>query len=170
MTRRWRGRKTVLAMGLTAAVLAGTMLAAPSREGAMLRLSTSDGSVLARVPLPEDRTFSLRYRNSLYRTLAEERFEVTDDGRLSLLDLAAEQLAVLEEYYAIDRRASRGAAGELAWSAEPGLAVIERQLRVAATDLGERTLLVEGAPPLELWRLVDDRSPTIILEAASSDG
>lgn len=46
----------------------------------------------------------------------------------------------------------------------PPLPVEERALLVAATDLGERTLLVDGASPLELWRLVDDAQPTVRIE------
>jgi hypothetical protein len=36
-------------------------------------------------------------------------------------------------------------------------------LSIAATDLGERTLLVPGEPPLELWRLVGDGDPFVVL-------
>jgi hypothetical protein len=39
-------------------------------------------------------------------------------------------------------------------------------LIVAGTDLGQRTLLVDGAAPVALWRLVDDRSPSVELRAS----
>jgi hypothetical protein len=120
---------------------------------------------LATVPLAADRAFSLRYRNSLYGTLAEERFIVTGDGQLRLVELAADQLAVLEEYYAIRAPARRDAgAGGRAWSADPAHVPVIAELRVAATDRGERTLLVAGQSPVDLTRFVTDAAPTVIVE------
>ena len=46
-------------------------------------------------------------RNSIYGTLAEERYRVHEDGRFELVEIAAEQLAVLEEYYAVPGRPAR---------------------------------------------------------------
>jgi hypothetical protein len=134
----------------------------------MLRVTTDDGRLLATIQLPADGEFALRYRNSLYGTLAEEYFAATPDGLLRLIGLAAEQLAVLEEYYEIDGAASRTAAhSSMRWRATPAQSVLERQLRVAATDLGRRTLVVDGATPIDLWRLVDDARPVVVLEVAS---
>lgn len=163
MLSRWRGRRAVLAI-VAAAVLLGAAAAVALGGGSSpaVRVLLPDGRVVARVPLPDGGTFALRYRNSLYGTLAEERFTVTADGRIRLAGLEAEQLAVLEEYYAVDSPA-RPAPG-LGWMALPARTPVERVLRVAATDLGERTLLVDGTEPLELWRLVDDASPTVLLE------
>ena len=59
-----------------------------------------DGHLIARVELRGD-TFAVGYRNSVYTTLAEERYRVLPDGRFELVELAAEQIAVLEEYYAV---------------------------------------------------------------------
>ena len=56
----------------------------------------------------------MSYRNSVYGTLAEERYRVAADGRFALVELAADQLAVLEEYYAVPgpvRRAPYRTAG-----------------------------------------------------------
>lgn len=164
MRNRWRGRSAALAV--VAAVLALMMAAAAvggiSRPA--LRVSLPDGTVLATLTLPDDRTLSLRYRNSLYGTIAEERFTIVDDGRLRLTQLAAEQLAVLEEYYAIDTPARRAGAGELGWQADPAHSPVIGTLRVAATDRGERTLHVAGHEPVELWRFVDDAAPSVLLE------
>jgi hypothetical protein len=113
--------------------------------------------VIARVALPESGEFALRYRNSLYRSIAEERFNVTDDGRIMLTALAADELAVLEEYYAIDEPAIEAGGGARQWVAPPAQTVELRSLRVAA-------LLVKGHPPMELWRFVDDADPSVLLE------
>lgn len=126
-------------------------------------ISRPDGVPLLRVPLPPDGSFSLRYRNSLYGSLAEERFVIADEGRLDLVELRADELAVLEEYYAINEAASPSG-GTRAWAAAPAHRPTIHRLRVAATDLGERTLLVAGREPLELWRLVDDAEPSVIIE------
>ena len=120
-----------------------------------------DGTVLARVPLAAARNFEMQYRNSLYGTLAREGFEVTDGDSFRLHELRAQQLAVLEEYYAVDAAPERGAADW--WSAPPAYELELDELRVAATDLGQRTLLVSGQPPIELWRLADDAAPTVVI-------
>ena len=161
---RWRGRAgglTIAAFGLALLGAAATV----AGSGPALVVRAPDGSTLARVELPADGSFALRYRNSLYGSLVEERFVVAADGRMRLTRLAADELAVLEEYYAIDRPAERGpAAGTRAWEGEPALAFEEDAILIAASDIGERTLLVDGAPALELWRLVDDAAPSVRLE------
>ena len=163
MPMQWRGRSAALAVALpilafvAVAGSAGLGLADPA-----LNVTRADGSILERVSLPADGSFTLRYRNSLYGTLAEERFVIGEGGRIELVELGAEQLAVLEEYYAIDEAASRGADG--AWSASPAHVPETTSLRIAATDLGQRTLLVDGHSPIELWRLVDDANPTVVIE------
>ncbi|HUF06394.1 MAG TPA: hypothetical protein VMP86_03285, partial [Candidatus Binatia bacterium] len=101
------------------------------------------------------------YRNSLYGTLAEERFVTREDGRFALDRLSAEQLAVLEEYYAVETRPIATDHGW--WHAPPAYELEVEELRVAATDLGRRTLLVDGRPPVDLWRLVSDSSPSIVI-------
>jgi hypothetical protein len=111
-----------------------------------------------------DAEFTLRYRNSVYRSVAEERYTVGLDGRIHLAGLAADELAVLEEYYAIDDPARRTTAGARNWVASPARRVVLRDLTVAATDLGRRALIVEGRPPLDLWRLVEDTAPSVLLE------
>jgi hypothetical protein len=150
-----------------AAVLALSIAAAAAGGGGSrqtLQVSLPEGTVLATIPLPDDGTVALRYRNSLYGTTAEERFTVTGDGRLRLSMLRAEQLAVLEEYYAIDAPARRIGADGFLWEADPARTPVISALRVAATDRGERTLHVAGHGPVELWRFVDDAAPSVVLE------
>jgi hypothetical protein len=167
VARRRRGRSTVLA----GAVLLTAALALPAALGAdrdwtaptwRLVVIDAGGATVARAELADGR-FALRYRNSVYGSLAEERFALADNGRIVLDGLAADEPAVLGEYYGAraPRRAGEGAA--LRWEAAPPHALVIEQLPVAATDLGERTLLVDGLPPVALWRLVDDFAPGVTL-------
>lgn len=157
----WRGRRAGLAV-VTAFVAGaiGPSAAGGGGHGTVL-VSDPDGRVLASVPLGDDGTFSLRYRNSLYGTLATERFVALEDGGFALNRLSAQQIAVLEEYYAVG--SGPVAIGEGWWSAEPAYELELEQLRVAATDLGVRTLLVGGEAPVDLWRLVDDAAPSVVI-------
>ncbi len=84
---------------------------------------------------------------------------MVSDSRFRLAELAAEQLAVLEEYYAVSEGPVRAAPGY--WRAPPDDDLEFDRLTVAATDLGQRTLLVRGQPPLALWRLVEDAAPMV---------
>lgn len=166
MTDRWRGRAAGLAVAITIAGVAGiAAVQATARASPTLVARDASGEVIARLALP-DGEFTLRYRNSLYRSLAEERFALGDDGRFRLVTLAADELAVLEEYYEIDGEATPTDGGPRRWQAAPGQTVELTTLRVAATDLGQRTIVVEGEPPIELWRLVDDADPSVLLEVA----
>jgi hypothetical protein len=162
---RPRGRAAGLAVAAVAGLLLAVAILIAGRDpaGPALTVRDADGVLLARVPLPSGRRFALRYRNSLYGTLAEEPFVVADRGRMRLVELAADQLAILEEYYAVSEPAVRAPPGSgRAWSAPPARAVVLDELNIAATDLGQRTLLVADRPPLHLWRLVD-ADPTVVL-------
>lgn len=145
----------MLACGLIAGSTAG------AREGHSIVVTDDAGRVLARLLLDESQAFSLRYRNSLYGTLAEERFTV-DSGRFRLEALAAEQLAVLEEYYSVDEAPILAATQW--YHAPPAYELELERLTVAATDLGERTILVDGHAPVRLWTLAADASPFVHVE------
>ena len=126
-----------------------------------------DGDVLARVPLHGGR-FAVSYRNSIYGTLAEERYDILPDGRFRLVQIAADQVAVLEEYYAVPgapRRAPGPDPREWTVPPDPARPAVFETLSIAATDLGERTVHVPGEPPLQLWRLVEDAEPFVVLDA-----
>ncbi|MGH8775654.1 MAG: hypothetical protein ACRDWI_10920 [Jiangellaceae bacterium] len=164
MTGRWRGRGAALVLVIALAavpVAAGVDAGAGDRR--VLVVSDPGGRTLARVPLCDDAAFTLRYRNSVYGTLAEERFVVADDGGFELRELAAEQLAVLEEYYGVSEQPMLVAREW--WRAPPAYELELDRLTVAATDLGRRTLLVAGQPPLLLWHLVEDAAPSVVIEA-----
>jgi hypothetical protein len=171
MWRRRRGGSTglavavfILAVALTVSLAA--VVAGRDRATAGWRLVVRDpeGVTLAHADLADGR-FALRYRNSVYGSRAEERFAIGDDGRIHLVGLAADEVAVLGEYYAA--RAPRAAAeGDVfRWEAPPTNPVALERLLVAATDLGERTLVVDGRAPIVLWRLVRDASPVMSLGA-----
>lgn len=143
-----------------------TGCANPSDQPNVFISITNDDGELARVPLAGT-SFSVSYRNSIYGTRAEERYTLEPDGTFVLDQIAADQLAVLEEYYAVPSAPSAaGADDRREWVVEPDPsrpAVFEK-LSIAATDLGHRTLHVEGAPPLELWSLVQDDNPFVELD------
>ena len=127
---------------------------------------TNDDGELATVPLTGD-TFAVSYRNSIYQTLAEERYEVQPDGSYRLVQIAADQLAVLEEYYGVPgapRPADSGDRRNYVVPPNPSRPVVFETLSIAATDLGQRTLHVPGEPPLELWPLVGNHNPFVVLD------
>ena len=150
----------LVCLGTLAGVSAGN--ADPQR---FLVISNDDGE-LARVPL-DGETFAVSYRNSIYQTLAEERYEVQTDGSYRLVQIAADQLAVLEEYYGVpDAPTPAGHADRRNYVVPPAPSrpVVFDTLSIAATDLGQRTLHVPGQPPLELWSLVGNDNPFVVLD------
>jgi hypothetical protein len=150
---------------VAALLLGATVSASAPAAGAGGHVLVRDvhGTVLVQVPLHEDERLTLRYRNSLYGSLAEERFVAQGDA-LRLVELAADERAVLDEYYVIDGGAERARPGDMrAWTGVPRDLVVLESLAVAATDLGRRELIVGGQRPIELWRLVDDREPTVLI-------
>lgn len=130
-----------------------------------LVIRNGDGE-LTQIPLDAN-TFAISYRNSIYQTLAEERYEVQPDGTYRLVEIAADQLAVLEEYYGVpgaptsadptDRR-------NYVVPPDPSRPAVFDTLSIAATDLGQRTLYIPEEPPLELWQLVGNDSPFVVLD------
>jgi hypothetical protein len=154
-----------LAVVANSGVPATELDAAHDEASQIIVIRGHGGDMLATVPLNGGR-FAVSYRNSIYGTLAEERYRVLPDGRCRLIEIAADQLAVLEEYYAVPGAPHRAAEPDRReWVAPPDPArpVIFKALSIAATDLGERTVHVPGEPPLELWRLVKDQSPFVAL-------
>lgn len=144
--------------------LVGTAAGGAAGHGSAVTVRSADGALLASVPL-RGSSFAVSYRNSVYTTLAESRYDVSQDG-FALVELAADQLAVLEEYYAVPgapRPAPASDRRNYVVEPDPTRPAVFTSLRIAATDLGERTLHVPGHPPVALWQLVED-DPTVILE------
>jgi hypothetical protein len=173
VTDRWRGSRARRA--IAAAVVAGIAIVLPGsgpRPSALeapagawqLVVRDAGGRVVLLAPLP-DGDFALRYRNSLYGTTAEERFAVADDGELRLVELAADQAAVLDEYYAVGRPPRPSGAGDpRQWRAPPAAELSLAQLSLAATQHGRRTLVVEGLA-VPLWPLATPTDPSLTLVA-----
>ena len=153
-------------VAVLAAGLLGTACAA-QHPGPAVTVRDGGHALLTRVPLP-DASFAVSYRNSVYGTVAEERYRVQDGGRFGLVELAADQLAVLEEYYAVPGPVRAAPDGDRrAWVAEPADHPVFTELAIAATDLGERTLLVPGHPPVPLAPLVTT-DVTVVLDIEES--
>lgn len=156
----------VLAAVLIGAVVAATTAGLAGDDGRAVVVRTPDGEVVASVPLTGDR-FAVSYRNSVYTTLAEERYRVLSDGRFELVELAADQVAVLEEYYAVPgapRPAPPGDRRHHVAEPDPARPAVFDVLNIAATDLGERTLHTPGTDPVPIWRLLTREDPTVLLE------
>jgi len=168
MRDRWRGRAAGPAAGLLllavgALVATGVAASRPPNVQPRLVVIASDGTRLAEMPLRGEGRLTLRYRNSVYRSLAEERFVITSSGELSLEGLAADELAVLDEYYGALDTVPAPAGDARRYVGAPAYAVVLDELTLAATDLGQRTLLLPGERPLELWQLVTDADPSVTL-------
>jgi len=160
---RWRGRRLagLAVVVLVATVTAGAVVMGRQDDARSLVVRDASGTELVRVALDASGGFGLRYRNSVYRSLAEEHFEVEGD-RLRLVELAADELAVLEEYYTAVGATRARQGSSRTWRIEVERPSIALPLRVQATALGERTLLTaEGE--IALWRLVAGRNDTLIL-------
>jgi len=162
MADRWRGRRLagLAAVALLAAFTATTVVIA-GRDGARsLVVRDASGAELARVAISPSGDFALRYRNSVYESLAEERFQV-QDGRLRLVELGADELAVLEEYSTAVGAERTEPGSTRAWRIRVDRPPIDLPLHVQATNLGRRTLLVDGRE-IALWQLVAGRDDTSI--------
>ncbi len=119
------------------------------------------GVELARAALPASGAFGLRYRNSVYGSIAEEWFRV--DGESLILErLAADELAVLEEYYTATGAALAGPGTDRRWVVAVERPPIDLPLRVRATALGQRTLLGAGIE-LALWQLVAGADDSLVV-------
>jgi hypothetical protein len=157
---------------IAAAAVSAVLGIATGRDGEQaVTVRTADGEIVAQVPLDGD-TFAVSYRNSIYRTLAEERYRVHPDGRFELVELAADQLAVLEEYYQVPgapRHAPAGDRRNYVVEPDPARPAVFDVLNIAATDLGERTLWVPGHPPVAVWQRVVGENPTVLLEIEETE-
>ncbi|MGY2067301.1 hypothetical protein [Blastococcus sp. SYSU DS0619] len=166
-------RLLVVLLGVLAvvAMAGGVVTVATAGDGGQaVTVRTPDGELIAQLPLDGD-TFAVGYRNSIYTTLAEERYRVLPDGRFELVQLAAEQVAVLEEYYAVPGAPEPARPGDrlpFVVDPDPSRPAVFEELNIAATDLGERTLYVPGSEPVPLWERVVTDDPSVILDIEDS--
>jgi hypothetical protein len=159
---RWRGRRLAglaFAVLLAASAAGATVTARDSPRWIVAR--DGAGTELARVALPPSGEFGLRYRNSVYGSIAEEWYRV-DGDRLRLERLAADELAVLEEYSTAFGAVRAGPGADRRWEVAVERRPIDLPLRVRATTLGERTLLSAGTE-LALWQLASPGADTLVV-------
>lgn len=150
---------------LLATLIAAAAASARDASAPFVVVRDDAGAELARVALPDSGELTLRYRNSLYHSIAEEHFRVADN-QLRLFELDAEELAVLEEYYGAFG-AVRAAGHEMPWSVGVERPPVSLPLRIQATALGERSLIVDGRE-ISLWRLVAGRDDTVVILSIES--
>jgi hypothetical protein len=160
---RWRGRRAagLAVVLLLAMAIAGSVAVAGNGATRWVVVRDAAGTELTRAALPPSHAFALRYRNSLYHSTAEEHFAV-DGGHLRLVELRADELAVLEEYYTAVGALPASGDSDLAWRIAVERPSIPLPLRVRATELGRRTLLA-GDEEIALWRLVAGRDDTLVV-------
>lgn len=160
---RWRGRRLAGLAVVVLLVMGSAAAVAMARDGSSRWVVVRDdaGAELARAALPPSNQFALRYRNSVYKSIADEHFVAAND-HLTLVGLEADELAVLEEYYTAVGAIRAAPDASLTWSVAVDRPPIALPLRVQATALGQRTLLTaQGEIPL--WRLVDGRDDTLVI-------
>ena len=169
--RRWLPWLIATVVVTAAAVGAAVAVATGGHGEQAVTVRTPDGDLVARVPLEGD-MFAVSYRNSIYTTVAEERYRVRPDGRFELVEIAADQLAVLEEYYQVPGAPHPAPPGDrrtYVVDPDPARPAIFDGLNIAATDLGERTLWVPGHPPVPVWQRVVSDNPTVLLEIEETE-
>ena len=166
---RWRGRRRAGLVALTLLAVALTGAVALSRDGGAHWIVVRDGggAELARAALPASGEFVLRYRNSVYDSLADEHYRASSD-HLELVRLSADELAVLEEYSTAVGAVRDTSASDLAWSVAVERPSIALPLRIQATELGERTLLTANGE-IALWRLVAGRDESLVILAIEGE-
>lgn len=173
---RWRGRggpataaifaaAVILAVGVVGARPELAALGEP-RRALQLVVRATDESVLLSVALPDYR-FALRYRNSVYGSVAEERFTINGQGQMVLVEVAADDPAVLDEYYQAGRPTATVEGDARPWRAVPAAPLLLDQLPLAATPHGRRTLIVDDEA-FPLWPLAEGGAPTLLLRAEHS--
>ena len=97
------------------------------------------GHVIAKAALPEDGTFALRYRHSVYTAPAEERFRATAQG--FVLDSVASPDPAVIDYYDLDGTRTHE---DGLWVMRPDHPARFDRMPLAATRRGQRTLVVDG--------------------------
>ncbi|MCA1572269.1 MAG: hypothetical protein LC798_18565 [Chloroflexi bacterium] len=147
---------------LLASAVGVVAVMAVDRDPHWVVVSDRTGGELARASIAASDGFALRYRNSVYESIAEEQFEVLDGDQLNLVELRADELAVLEEYYTAVGATRSEPGADRTWRIGVERPSIALPLRVQATALGQRTLLASGQE-IELWRLVADRDDTLVV-------
>jgi hypothetical protein len=138
------GRGRLLAgaavLGVAVAAAAATVAAIwRDAGGAAVVVADERGREVASVRLPPSGRFALQYRHSVYRAEVTETFAAAGDG-LRLVAVASPSEAVLDYYELAGRRRADGGW----WRLEPEASPRLDALPLLATEVGRRTLVVEG--------------------------
>lgn len=138
-------RRALLAFLLAAGAVAAWTAAARTDDGLRLVVRDASGARVAEASLPASGRFALAYRHSVYGEPAEERFRA---GRDIVLEAIASPSEAVLDYYAIDGRRTRS---DGRWILAPAHPARYRELALAATEVGRRTLVANGRR-VPLWR------------------
>jgi len=115
------------------------LLALTGCGGPQVVARDDSGGVVAKAALPEDGSFALTYRHSVYKAPAEERFRATGDG--FVLDSIASRDGRVLDYYELDGTRTRE--GDR-WVLRPSAPARFTTMPLAATRRGQRTLVAGG--------------------------
>ncbi len=153
---------------------------ARGRGGGRRSLLTAGGTGAAGCDRPRTRTascspgsrstadrFAVGYRNSVYGTLAEERYRVHPDGRFELVELAAEQVAVLEEYYQVPGAPPPAPAGDrldFVVAPDPARPPSSTTSTSPPPTSASARSTCPGHAPVPVWQRVVSDDPTVILD------
>jgi hypothetical protein len=129
----------VLVLAGLAAAAAAAGVAGPGRDEPAVVVADERGRRVASVPLPPSGRFALQYVHSVYRARVTETFAAAGDG-FRLVAVASPSEAVLDYYELEGRRRAEGGWRRLEPAASPRL----DRLPLVATELGRRTLVVDG--------------------------
>jgi hypothetical protein len=147
VTGQRRARLAGAAVAVAAAVVAagawvgaggGTGRPGPGRAAAVVA-ADEQGRELARAALPASGRFALQYVHSVYRAQVTETFAAAGDG-FRLVAVASPSEAALDYYELEGRRRVQGGA----WLLEPAGSPRLASLPLVATEVGRRTLVVDG--------------------------
>ena len=160
MGRMRAGPRAAFAGLVLVAVLAvAAPHARPSARGGTVLVEYA-GGVLS-LPLPVGGEFELRYRNSVYRVEAIERFRSVPGEGFRLVEVASPSLAVLEEYYGASMPRAVRPDPSGGWRHAPSASRTHERLRVVADRIGDRRLVVSGRE-VALRDLVPDGTVVVL--------
>ena len=108
--------------------------------GVVAVVADERGRQVSRVPLPASGRFALQYVHSVYRAQVTETFAAPAGDGFRLVAVASPSEAVLDYYELEGRRRAEGGWRRLEPAASPRLDT----LPLVATELGRRTLVVDG--------------------------
>jgi hypothetical protein len=135
-----RARLAAAVLVLVAGLGAAAVAAGLGRDDPAVVVADERGRQVASVPLPASGRFALQYVHSVYRARVTETFAAAGGDGFRLVAVASPSEAVLDYYELEGRRRAEGGWRRLEPAASPRL----DRLPLVATELGRRTLVVDG--------------------------